>query len=508
MISPERSIENLNNPDFQELAPVFKTRAFEILALSTRPEGLYLQTNQTLPRPPGLKEAIQGELIGDTPLIDKISGDIHNGEVPSVLQKAINKAEKEDPNLKEEELSMLEVGITPEQIAKFRQINTDKKLNGRMGLSSFERSAYQSLFEKTNKVGLVNEVISVDGSVLMVDVRKVPYVMYKYFRTQEHKEKGYTEFANPTGVCGVLETSDGWFGLERRGSRNGIYRDQTQEDDEGRITGGQPGAWGAGIMDLWRSRDTSPGKPETITNHKVFRSGDLESSQETGVSTHTIFGEPIQIDTETIKEFAVAKIVAETGEPKEDIIGMKIVCYGRDLISIHNEIGLVFNSSRTADELIEIHSNMKRNTDANDFSEGVFFIPAQADMVEKFVTECRTPFPPTHYMPLVAAMYNRMVTEGGGTEDAIVKADTWRNRVEYKLDAQWGNIDELVDQYYADCPWAIEENKAEAKREKINEHGFDPAVLASRQLMEKQPDGSYKPIILDNELIKLNIPFK
>lgn len=496
-------IESQPQVEFKEPEPLLKTRAFEILALSTQPEGITFITGQTLPRPPRMKERLleQGEY--GTNILNNIKKDLIQREVPSSLRDAV--AQGSDKKQLEAQIAIwkeLGVEISEEQIEAYMNVLPAKKAQDHVLLSGEDRSRYVRQMESNNKFRLSNVAVSVDGNTIIADVNKCPFIAYKHIRRPEDVARGLIEYAYPTGVCNVLETTEpeggphNYFVLGRRYEENNQYR-------ASKASGGQPGALGAGLMDSTFSPHTSPGHPETLTNQKIFNQGGKELMEEAGFSQQTRNASLDRITNNDIKDYATGKIHEEAGPVQTDIERMKIVCFGRDLVAPHQEIGLSAVSSKSLGELLKIHQDMSRVEDEKNFSEGIFSIPANPDAVEKFITQCRILMPPTHYMPLIAASYEKLATFNGGGPEAKRVADEWKERVERGCDILWQEVDQMVERYYLDNPQAVEDNKLESRRDSINVHGFDPAVLADRQIMEKMPDGSYQPVTLNGELERL-----
>ncbi len=470
------------------------------MALSTRPEGLEFITGQTLPRPPHMKEKLlaQGEYGAN--ILNAIKKDLKEKEVPFTLADAI----KEGANISEIEAEIalwreLGVTITDKQKSAYVSALPQKKAQDYDLLSARDRAIFARKMENNNKFRLSNITVSKDGNTILADVNKVPFIAYKHIRKPEDVTRGLIEFAYPTGVCNILETTESegsphnYFVLGRRFAENNQYRASKE-------SGGQPGALGAGIMDSTFSRLTVPGHPQNFRNQTIYNQGEKELQEEAGFSTKTKDGSLERITTDDIKDFAAGKMKEEAGQVRTDIDRMKVVCFGRDLVSPHQEVGLSAVSSKSLSEIIKIHANMAKSDHEKNFSEGIFYLPATPEAVEKFITQCRSLMPPTHYMPLIAATYEKIATSNGGGPESKRKADLWKQRVQKGSDELWKKVDAMVEQYYIDVPAAIDQNKAEAKRESINTKGFDPAVLSDKQIMEKQPDGTYKPVTLNGEL--------
>ena len=495
--SPENiSQETAPQSEYKDVEPLFSTRAFEILALSTAPEGIQIITGKTLARPNAKSMLLAQGPYGEN-LITKISDDIKNKEVPRAIREAVKK-NLDSPEEKARLEILHSIGLTEDQLEEYQKRLIEEKLQNPSLLSAAEKTEYIRGMERGQKIGMRNVVVSKDGNTLIADIMKVPFVAHRHIRKPEDVTRGLIEISNATGVAAVLETkesdpSQNFFGLGRRFENNGQYR-------ASRASGGQPGAIGAGMIDLTFSRHTAPGEPERISNTKILNAIDKEFGEEVGFSTQTSGGENIRITADNIKDFATHQMTVEVGASEADIERMKIACFGRDLVAPHNEIGVVAQSSKSRAELLEIHSKMNPNTTENNFSEGMFFIPADKESVGKFLTQCRSLLPPTHYMPLIAAMYEKIATQGNEPAADKAEADAWKKEMEIGIDENWKRIDEMVKQYYIDKPTAIEENMLESKRDSINTEGYDPAVLSDRQIMEKQSDGSYIPITLDGEL--------
>jgi len=482
----EMANSEIVQPDeFADPVTKFRTRASEINVLSTDENGLQFESGELLPRPDAKKMLLAQGKYGED-ILEAVIKDISTREVTSSLKTAI----KESFEMGDEKARidlMRELGVSEEIIENFIKEAQARKLEHPEYLSGQDRVRYAREYEKTNKLGMFDIQVSKDGKRVKANIRKVPFVFYKHIRKPQDEASGLIELANPTGVAVVIETSDGYFGLGRRGPKNGTYR----ASDEG---GGQPGAFAAGIMDMNFSRLTAPGLPEKLQNSKILRAADQELKEETGVR---YLGKQFQ---DQVKNYAIDNMKRETGfrDPEASSLDarIKITSIGRDKVQPHNEIGVTLQVPVSRQDLIDIHSNMERNESEKDFSEGIFFIPATKEAVTKFITQSKSPMPPTHYMPLISAMYEKIVTSGADKALAIQEADEWLAEIEEGLDKNWAEIDRIVEQFYIDNPEAIEENQAESGRKDINTKGFDPAVLADKQGLPT----------LNTELVVLDFP--
>lgn len=462
--------------EYVDARPLFSTRSFEISVFSSHPEGLEFDKGELLPRPDAknilLSQGDYGEAI-----LSRIVSDIKSREVPSAL-KAATEGSLETAQEKARLALIEEVfNPSPDQIEDYKRKLQEGKLTNYALLSGGDIARLTREYEGTHKFGMFDIKTSVDGRKVRANIRKVPFVFYKHIRKPEDEANGLIELANPTGVAVVVETNDGYFGLGRRGSKNGSYR----ASDEG---GGQPGAFAAGIMDMNFSRLTPPGLPENLQNVKVMGAAGKELKEETGVE---FLGKNFEAE---VRKYAIQNIKKETGVEKdalsdtasEDLESkLKITCIGRDKIAPHNEIGLTLSLPASRESLIAIHAGMERNESEKDFSEDIFFIPANKEAVTKFVTECKTPMPPTHYLPLISAMYEKLITQGDNRLTSKNEANDWLQSIEKGIDSIWKDIDEMVESFYVSFPEAVDENKKECKRDDINTHGFDPVVLADKQ---------------------------
>ena len=217
----------------------------------------------------------------------------------------------------------------------------------------------------------------------------VPHPAYACFG--ESQNQRLREFGANLGANLILVTSDGKLMLQHRKAENKVYGDV-------------PGASIAGLVDVLKSGEIKTLNFLQVLKDHLFAEGDEE----------------VGLAESVLQEF-------------------RLTSYQVDKVALHGELTGVITTSRSMAEIEAGALKNKRTNDPAAFRENIAFLDANPRVIQRLLTEVKSPFPPTHAGPLLMFGYQLMRVENSGT------AEAWLHNVAQDMDANFRNIDKMAD---------------------------------------------------------------
>lgn len=262
-----------------------------------------------------------------------------------------------------------------------------KKIVPELPVSGGVEAVHKSFIDNgLAKIGLRS--ISLAGSVLSGDHCLVPHPAYSLY--SESPNPLLREFGANVGAALMLITADGKLLVQHRKPENRVYGDV-------------PGASIAGLV------DAPKGSLDRLDMLKVARDVLLAEGRE---------------------EVGFAPGVTEE---------FKLTALQVDKKALHHELTFFSRTSRRSDEIADAALRNKHINNPAAFSEHIVFLDATPQVVERLLTEVRTPFPMTHAGPLLMLGYELM------RETHPQDASAWLTRVKSAMDENYRVIDSLSE---------------------------------------------------------------
>jgi hypothetical protein len=259
------------------------------------------------------------------------------------------------------------------------------------------------------KLGLRN--IEISGSQITADHLIVPHPAYACF--SEDKNQRLREFGSVLGAAVVLVTADDKLIIQHRNPKNRVYGDV-------------PGASIAGLV------DATPEVTEPIDLLPLIQRHILSEGQE---------------------EIGLSSSVTDSFE----LTSIQI-----DKIALHHELTFSSKTSLTSNEIILNAIQNSHRDDAASFRENIVVLDATPLVIERLLTENKSPFPMTHAGPILMLGHRLMQR----SPDPLETAAQWLERVKHAMDQNYRAIDALsTDGRYTPAKSATEQGLPSFRQE-------------------------------------------
>lgn len=266
------------------------------------------------------------------------------------------------------------------------------------------------------------ELSGVGNNTLEADVQLVAYPTIALSTPEASPE--VEALSRAGAVALVVETSDHYLVVQHRAvKKQKITQPGMSRGND--LYADIPGASVAGMVDASLSSDSerSPGTPDAV-------------------------------DTESLKGSILKEAGEELGVSERDFDGLRIVGVAQDHIKPHDEILFAATLNLTAEELREVSRTSSRNKNLADadFEEKFYTVEGSLGAIETFLTDIKSPLPPTHAAAMVATGYSMVLREHG--QEA---AHAWRDTMQEAVRQNYEMIDAMVTQHYETYPESFDQ---------------------------------------------------